>query len=47
MHYFVMKNPNKRELQQISFNHSSDNDFQYFMNFYENCTAKTILFFDY
>ena len=46
-HYFVMKNPNKRELQQISFNHSSDNDFQYFMNFYENCTAKTILFFDY
>ena len=27
-HYFVMKIPNKRELQQLAFNHSSDNDFQ-------------------
>ena len=27
-HYFVMKIPNKRELQQIEFNHSSDIDFQ-------------------
>ena len=27
-HYFVMKIPNKRELQQIVFNHSSDIDFQ-------------------
>ena len=26
-HYFVMKIPNKRELQQIEFNHSSDIDF--------------------
>ena len=25
--YFVMKNPNKRELKQIAFNHSSDIDF--------------------
>ena len=25
-HYFIMKIPNKRELQQISFNHSSDTD---------------------
>ena len=25
--------PNKRELQQIVFNHSSDIDFQDFMNF--------------
>ena len=25
--YFVMKIPNKRELQQIPFNHSSDIDF--------------------
>ena len=23
-HYFIMKIPNKRELQQIAFNHSSD-----------------------
>ena len=26
-HCFVMKIPNKRELQQIAFNHSSDIDF--------------------
>ena len=26
-HYFVMKIPNKRELQQIASNHSSDIDF--------------------
>ena len=26
-HYFVMKISNKRELQQIPFNHSSDIDF--------------------
>ena len=31
--YFVMKIPNKRELKQIAFNHSSDIDFQDFMNF--------------
>ena len=35
-----MKIPNKRELQQISFNHSSDIDFQDFMNLYKKCTAK-------
>ena len=29
-HYFVMKVSNKRELQQIAFNHSSDIDFQEF-----------------
>ena len=26
-HYFIMKIPNKRELQQTAFNHSSDIDF--------------------
>ena len=31
-HYFIMKIPNKRELQQIAFNHSSYNDFKDFMN---------------
>ena len=31
-HYFVMKIPNKREIQQIVSNHSSDIDFQEFMN---------------
>ena len=39
-HYFVMKIPNKRELQQIAFNHSSDTDLQNFMNLYKNYTAK-------
>ena len=43
-HYFVMKIPNKRELQQIAFNHSSDIDFQNFMNLYEKCTAKPYSF---
>ena len=31
-----MKIPNKRELQQITFNDSSDIDFKDFMNFYKN-----------
>ena len=43
-HYFLMKIPNKRKLQQIPFNHSSDMDFQDFMNFYKKCTAKPYSF---
>ena len=35
-HYFIMKIPNKRRLQQIEFNHSSDIDFRDFMNLYKN-----------
>ena len=35
-----MKIPNKRELQQIAFNHSSDIDFKEFMNLYKKCTTK-------
>ena len=31
-HYFIMKIPNKWELQQIAFNHSSDINFQDFKN---------------
>ena len=31
-HFFIMKDSNKRELQQIAFNHLSDIDFQNFMN---------------
>ena len=38
-HYFVMKISNK-QLQQIAFNHSSDNDLQDVMNLYQKCTAK-------
>ena len=35
-----MKIPNKREIQQIAFNHSSDIDFQDLLNLYKKCTAK-------
>ena len=47
-HYFVMKIPNKGELQQIAFNHSSDIDFQDFMNLYLKSPAKpySFLFID-
>ena len=42
-----MKIPNKRELQQIAFNHSSDIDFQDFMNLYKKCTERPYSFFGY
>ena len=42
--YFVIKIPNKGELQQIAFNYSSDIDFQDFMNFYKKCTTKPYSF---
>ena len=45
-HYFIMKVPNKRELQQIAFNHSSDIKFEDFMNLYKKCTAKPYLVID-
>ena len=35
MHYFIMKIPNKRKVQQIAFNHLSDIDFKDFMNLYK------------
>ena len=43
-HFFIMKIPNKRELQQIALNHSSDIDFKDFMKIYKNCTAKPYSF---
>ena len=43
-HYFVMKISNKRELQQVAFNHSSDIDFQDFIKFYKKCTEKPYSF---
>ena len=39
-----MKILNKRELQQIAFNHSSDIDFRDFLNLYKKCTAKPYTF---
>ena len=35
-----MKIPNKRELQQIALNHSSDIDFKDFMNIYKKSTKE-------
>ena len=31
---FIMKIQNKQQLQQIAFNHLSDNDLEHFMNLY-------------
>ena len=42
--YFVVKILSKRELQQIAFNHSSDIDFQDFMNLFKKCTVKPYSF---
>ena len=44
-HFFIMKIPNKRELQQIALNHSSDADFKDFMKIYKKCTAEPYPFF--
>ena len=43
-HYFIVKSPNKQELQQIAFNHSLDIDFEDFINLYKKCTAKPYSF---
>ena len=43
-HFFIMKIPNKRELQQIALNHSSDTDLKDFMNIYKKYTAKPYSF---
>ena len=42
-HYFIMKIENKRQLQQIAFNHSSDIDFKNFMDLCKKCSVKGIL----
>ena len=43
-HFFIMKIPNKKELQRIALNHSSDIDFKDFMKIYKKCTAKPYSF---
>ena len=42
--HFITKIQNKRERQQLAYNHSSDIDFQGFMNLYEKCTSKPYFF---
>ena len=39
-HYFIMKINNKRELQNISINHSADNDYKDFIKIYRECTKE-------
>ena len=43
-HFFIMKIPSKRELQQIALNHSPDIDFKDFMKIYKKCTAEPYSF---
>ena len=43
-HFFTMKILNKRDLQQIASNHSSDIDFKDFMKIYKKCTAEPYSF---
>ena len=42
--FFITKIPNKRELQQIALNHSSDISIKDIINIYEKCTAKPYSF---
>ena len=44
IHFFIMKTPSKRELQQIALNHSSDIDFRDFMNIYKQSTREPYYF---
>ena len=44
-HFFITKILNKRELQQIGINHSSDISTEDFVNIYKKCTAEPYSFF--
>ena len=43
-HLFIVKIPNKRALQQIAFNYSSDIEFKDFIKVYKKCTAEPYYF---
>ena len=43
-HFFITKIPNKRELQQIALNHSSDISTKDFINIYKKCMAEPYSF---
>ena len=43
-HFFIMKIPNKRELQQIALNHSSDISTKDFIKIRKKCTAEPYSF---
>ena len=43
-HFFITKIPNKKELQQITLNHSSDISTKDFIDIYKKCTAEPYSF---
>ena len=43
-HFFIMKIPNKRELQQSALNHLPDIDFKDFIDIYKICTDESYSF---
>ena len=43
-HYLIMKVHNKKELQQIAINHSTDIDYKDSMKIYRNCTNEPYSF---
>ena len=44
-HYLIFKVNNRRELQNIAFNHSADIDYKDFLNIYRNCAKESYSFF--
>ena len=44
--FFIVKIPNKRELQQIALNHSSEIDLKDFMKIYKKYTKEPYSFLD-
>ena len=44
-HYLIMKTNNKKELQNIAINHSTDIDYKDFMKIYRECTKEPFIFF--
>ena len=44
-HFFITKISNKRELQQIAINHSSDINTKDFANIYKKCVTESYSFF--
>ena len=44
-HYLIMKIHNKKELKNITTNHSADIDYKDFMKIYRKCTSEPYSFF--
>ena len=43
-HYLIIKINNKRELENIAWNHSADIDYKDFVDIYRECTKETFSF---